>query len=434
MMPPLLLLQSQMAVSVSLPPLVPCVAAARHGRMGLCVSSNGTEIPIVLRGANYIRLDSHEHFHSTFSPSDYNRTKFSIAMRELSNKGFNVVRVFVDHRTTTGIAGLPGQSTPLDRAYCSRLAQFVSDAAGYGLYTIVTLQSLPANAFFRNATRHMAKPSWNAQFLMDIGHSAWTTYSDALSATLASMLTGPTGIGEVASSGGGDSVLFSLQNELFLRGDEWPFNASAGLADTAAGAFDMAVPSERQRAADENTNRWADGCRGAVRKHLPRALVTAGVFTFEAVGKDGPDGLQAHDCNHTHDCRFPARPYWLSRSTLDWLDVHVYVPNALKLVHSLMSEEWSRVHASKPIVMGEFGCLGGLVGKGNRRWYATAAACAPHVAGVQKASCVAGFVGWLFWTYDTDDLAEQPQWFSMVDDHRAIETALAPANRTDPCS
>ena len=58
---------------------------------------------------------------------------------------------------------------------------------------------------------------------------------------------------------------------------------------------------------------------------------------------------------------------------------------------------------------------------------------APLVVALQASSCTAGFVGWLFWTYDTDTPAEQPQWYSMVDEHDAIGAALAPRDRPDPC-
>ena len=42
--------------ALALPALVPCEAAARAGRRGLCSSSAGSPKPLSLRGSNYIRL------------------------------------------------------------------------------------------------------------------------------------------------------------------------------------------------------------------------------------------------------------------------------------------------------------------------------------------------------------------------------------------
>ena len=412
------------SLTVALPSrLAACASASRAGRFGICAADGK---PVVLRGANYIRLDSTQHYHSTFSLSDYNRTRFNGAMRDLAGKGFNINRVFIDHRASSGVGGLPGSRAPLDLKYIGRLAEYVDDAANFGLYTMVTLSWLPLNAYFANRTRHMPnRSSYNSQFLSSVGHAAWVEFCALFAAALSDAL--------VARTATGGSVLFSLQNEFFLRGDEWPFDITDDSVSTAAGVFSMAATTERQQAADANTNAWADACRVALRARMPSSLVTVGVFTFHAVHKAGPSGLPAADCARAKDCRFPARPYWLSRSNLDVLDVHIYQAEGdnASLAANLQTEEWAGLRAEKPVIMGEFGCLGGVAGGG---WYRDAHACAPHVAALQRTSCSFGFVGWLFWTYDTDDLQEQPQWFSMVDDGGAIETALAPNSRPDACA
>ena len=412
--------------AIGLPPLAPCNNSharygthGQHARYGMCDGDNKT---VTLRGANYIRLGGVPPYHSTFSAADYDRSRFLSSMSQLNADGYNVVRVFVDHRPTWGIAGAPGSQAPLDESYVGRLAQFVADAERSGLYTIITLENLPANVYFANLTRGLP-PGRNAQFLTQAGASAWIAYCEALAKALGTTLE-PRAV---------DAVLVSLSNEFFLLGDAWPFDATSGSAATAAGTFDMGVAADRQQAADANTGAWADGCRSALRAHLASTLVTVGVFTFAAVHKAGPDGLRPADCEQADDCRFPARPYWLSRSTLDFLDVHIYQADGdeATLGANLETEEWDEVNPSKPVLMGEFGCLGGVAGGG---WYADAAACAPHVAELQRTSCAFGFVGWLFWTYDTDDVDEQPEWFSMVDEEGAIGAALAPKARPDPCT
>merc|ERR1712232_732277 len=142
---------------------------------------------------------------------------------------------------------------------------------------------------------------------------------------------------------------------------------------------------------DSNVNLWASRTRKAWKEKLPNSLVTVGVFTYHAVGKLRSNGLI---CT-TADCRFPARPYWLSRSEIDFLDVHIYQADGSlnALTANLNPEEWSSLNTSKAIVMGEFGCLGGLKGGG---WYESARVCASHVKDLQVSSCSRGFAGWLF--------------------------------------
>jgi len=223
---------------------------------------------------------------------------------------------------------------------------------------------------------------------------------------------------------------FSLQNELFMQSDALPYSDSSRSITCADGkTYAMSDAAQRQEAMDNNVNLWADRGRKAWRAVLARSLVTVGVFSFQAVHKSGPNGLK---CS-TSDCRFPARPYWLSRSELDFLDVHIYQKDGSQhaLESNLKSMEWSGLNKSKPIVMGEFGCLGGLKGGG---WYSSAQQCAPHVKDLQMSSCSHGFSGWLFWTWDTDTPDEQPEWFSMVDEKGAINGILAPIAYPDACA
>lgn len=111
-------------------------------------------------------------------------------------------------------------------------------------------------------------------------------------------------------------VLILLQNEFFLRGDLYPFSSHNTTVNTLADsvAYNMALPKDRQQAADANTNAWAMKLRTAIQAHLPSTLVTVGVFTYYAVHKKGPNGLLVAGCDSTDppvgkpghvDCGFP---------------------------------------------------------------------------------------------------------------------------------
>ena len=427
-----------LAAAHALPELSSCSTAGRGGRSGFC--AEGSSTPVVLRGANYIRLGgntigSDTPYHTTFDVGVYNRTRYNLAFTAMRADGYNVNRVFLDERPDSGIGGPSNATEALDGAWVDRLAQYISDAETHGIYTLVTNSYCPNNAFFRNASGQLPpSPSawrgWNSAFLTPNGHACWIAYATALGAALAARL-------HPAAQA---ATLVSLQNEFFLKGDEFPFDARTGTVAMADGhSYNMASASDRQQAADKNTNLWASRCRDALRASLPSTLVTVGVFTFAAVHKPGPNGLLLASCNggangkaraaapRKVDCRFPARPYWLSRSGLDFLDVHIYQPDGstAALEANLATEEWSGVANHTPVLMGEFGC--------NESWDLNATTCAPRMRQLQLSSCDQGFVGWLFWTYDS---AEQPppHWYTLVEDGGAINRVLAPAKNPDPCS
>ncbi len=429
-------------LAAALPALVPCQAGGRAGRWGLCTSSAGGTLapdakPVTLRGSNYIRLGGDltsgcVGYHTTFDEGVYNRTRYLDAFQTMHGQGFNIMRVFLDERPGCGIGGDVSSTEPLDAEWLNRLAQFVSDAEDHGMYTLVTMVYPVNNAYFRNVTSQVPLPpewenvgGWNAPFLTERGHTAYATYGKELGKGLQARL----------APAKQRAILISLQNEFFLQGDIFPFSSHNTTVTMADGiAYNMAEPAQRQQAADASTNLWARLTRKAIREHLPESMVTVGVFTFDAVGKDGPNGLLLEGCDpavppsdpEKHvDCRFPARPLKLAGAGLDFLDVHIYQADgtAPALAVNLKTVEWDQIPKATPIVMGEFGC--------NANWYPNASLCSPHVRRLQVSSCAAGFSSWLFWTYDSNDV--QPDWYGMVDDGNAIGSVLAPTSNPDPC-
>eukprot|EP00936_MAST-01D_sp_MAST-1D-sp1_P002572 g2572.t1 len=428
--------------AVSLPPLVPCAAGGRGGRWGLCQNVSGalSVTPIALRGANYIRLGHNtigvDGYHTTFDVGVYNRSRYQATFAAMQADGYNVNRVFLDERPDSGIGGATNATVPFDTAWVDRLAQYISDAEAHGIYTLVTLVYVPNNAYFRNVSDAFPPlpkswTGWNSPFLTVNHQAAWATYASELGVALAARL----------SPNARAATLVSLQNEFFLNGNQYPFTSRARVAFGDGATYDMSNASQRQQAADSNTNLWARRCRDAIREHLQDSLVTVGVFTFQAVGKAGPNGLLHPGCDGSSggiidsgsdlavDCRFPARPYWLSRSGLDFLDVHIYQADGspAALAANLATEEWAGIANATPIIMGvsqEFGC--------NEEWGLNATTCAPRMRELQISSCAQGFTGWLFWTYDC---AEQPDphWFTLMEAGGTIDRVLSPAKNPNPC-
>ena len=426
-------LSACLVIAHALPALTRCHEGGQADRAGLCAGAS----PANLRGSNYIRLEVPGHlnetgYHSTFDAGVYNRTRYGVAFAAMQADGFNINRVFLDETPNRGIGGLTNSTVPLDPAWVDRLAQYISDAEAHGIYTVVTLVYCPTNQWWRDLAARSRPLSpgfqryqgWNKEFISGQGQDLFTAYASQLGAALKVRLA------PAAQA----AVLVSLQNEFFLNGDQYPFgfrNISVTLADGVE--YNMAEAAERQQAADANTNLWATRARDSVRKHLPATLVTVGVFTYDAVHKTGANGLLLEGCaqgapvpKHV-DCRFPARPYWLSRGTdLDFLDVHIYQADGslAALDQNLQTEEWASVPLGVPVIMGEFGC--------NTNWGLNATTCVPHVRELQVSSCARGFSGWLFWTYDTDEQSGRG-WVTMVDGGGAINRALSPRTNPDPC-
>jgi hypothetical protein len=279
----------------ALPALTKCSAGGRAGRYGLCDASTGNAI--ILRGSNYIRLGGDPPniatYHSTFDAGVYNRTRYRSAFQAMQHDGYNINRVFMDELPNRGIGGATTSTLPLDPAWLDRLAQYISDAEQHNIYTVITLVYTPQNTYWHNYSKQFPPRgvewanSWNAGFLTVDGQAAFTQYASLLAAGLKSRLS--TDVQQ-------NAVVVSLQNEFFLRGDQYPFSSRNTSLTLGNGIkYDMSSASDRQQAADANTNLWAKNARAKIRASLPTTLVTVGVFTFHAVQKNGPNGLLRPD-------------------------------------------------------------------------------------------------------------------------------------------
>lgn len=301
------------------------------------------------RGTNYIRLNGsqgfhhqHQHhhhrkrnpshippppnlagttpplpvYHSTFSPKLFNQSEAAAALKAMQAGGFNIVRVFLDpgdFQRDDSVAGDPSGAAPLGATYVANLATFISLAGSAGIYTYVTVDSIPTNQYFSNLTRH-ASPNLrgvNGQMMDAVQVQAKAAFLNLLLSSLQSHL------GTLSSI-----ITVSLGNEICYDSQLPPFSLSGPVA-TMAGTFNMSDPSSRQSAADTNMNLWAHTLAETVHAQVPGQLVNIGMFSYQAVGKPGPNGLEPVPKG---DTRYPARPALLSRQqhALDFLDFHVY--------------------------------------------------------------------------------------------------------------
>jgi hypothetical protein len=387
------------------------------------------------RGYNYVRLatPSGRFFHSTFEPGRYNATQVEAFLRQMQGDGYNAVRVFIDGGglwdadagVPHGIGNRMSDNTTGSPAYYDDVADFVRRAAVHGQYVIPIIDAFPQNGRYFNYQASFPPPTnplgWpNSQYLSLQAIKTKNLYAQDFVTELRNRL------GPLMST----LLAVELDNEAAYGADQAPFAQSSGVVTGPDGVrYDMAKPADRQQLADAGIVTYARYGAAGVRSVDPRLLVTVGTFTNAAVGKSGPDGLAVHcasGCSPTTDYRYPARALMLSQfAGLDFLDVHTYPGvGARTLGEDLASIEWDGVRG--PVVMGEFGAYKPAFGN-------SVVTAAYGMRDREREGCAAGFQGFLFWSWDTTETADQQRFFTSAESGGAINGQLAPVVRPDAC-
>ncbi len=356
----------------------------------------------VPRGNNYIRLAAHNPpcqelsniFHSTFNPGEYDPERAEAALERMAAEGYNTVRVFLDEWC---IAEDNGR---LSTRYVDHLADYLARAKANGI--VVIMAGFPPVPGYAERIPPYEAIDWpNTLYLTQAGigieQDYWRDLIDHLAYAGAPL----------------DTILgYELRNEAFFAGDARPFTLSTGTVQTGNGrTYDMADPAAHQALMDENLVFWLDRVRAAILEVDPTALVGCGFFHPQ-----GPNPARPGDPRLIRT--YPA----LFQSQLDFVDLHPYPNTDLTLRQFVENYELAGLK-DKPVIMGEFGAF--------RSAFPSAQTAADALVDWQAASCQYGFDGWLLWTWDTD---EQPELYNGLSDGGAIDRALAPANRPDPCA
>jgi len=341
-------------------------------------------------GFNYIRLRG--GWHGTFAPQSYDAGRAEAMLADLAGRGFNTVRVFIDHRAPNGVVAA-ADAEELSPKYMANFLDFLGRARRHKVYVVPSLIHLPMGKRYGQITDpapekmggvnrcylHQGDIDAKARYAADFVTAIKQHDPDLLPAVFA----------------------YELDNETHFVATRPPFSLSEGILTPADGkGYDLSSPADLQEMADSHVVRWADACLEAIRAVDPQAMVSTNVFTFRAVGRSGPGRLRA---DQTRDGRFPARPLALARSKLSYLDVHFYSAGDEEMFRrDLESIEFEAFQAAcrqagKPMIMGEFGSF--------KSAQPTVTDAAVAVADLLEKVRRRGFVGFLYWTYDTDEQA-----------------------------
>lgn len=348
----------------------------------------------VPRGANLIRLAGGRH--STLNIGHYDTDRLDAAFARMADDGYNTVRIFMD----TYPGGLPGAGEPLSSTYLDHVTDALGRAKAHGLVVLLTQDWLPESAEWAFASDPGIEDV-NSLYLSTGGvaanERAFQLFAEGLVERGASL----------------DALLaYELRNELYFTDRYAPFSLRNGSLRMANGeTYDMGSADDRRRALEDNLVHWIDRMRTAIVAVDPTALVTVGFFQPQ-----GPNTSRVGD-----DRLIETREAIL-RSTADFIDLHGYPGGELTL-RQLVENFGLPPVTAKPILLGEFGAEHGA--------HPTAEDAVRALVEWQVESCTYGFDGWLVWTWDT---LEQPEFWNALDADGAIERALAPATRPDPCS
>ena len=398
------------------------------------LADSTTGARFVPRGSNYVRLAEAAYvYQTTFEPGRYAPQTIDAALGAMRRDGYNSVRVFIDggsipdaqagrpHGLGRGVNDLNALHAP----YMENVADFLRRADAQCIRVILSLDGFPSSKHYYDIAGRVAPNiEGNNLHYLDPGHVR------AKEAYLRNFVT------DLRNRLGADRLsvvlAYQIDNEAFVNADKAPFNRKSGTVKTQDGqTYDMAVPAQRQQAQDSNLVEYANRMVDAIRAVDPKGLVTMGMFTYRAVGKAGPNAL-AVACDPTCapgiDYRYPARPWSLSHySKLSFLDIHTYPidrpGDPYDLDRDLQSSEWNKVVGTT--ITGEFGAF-----KSQYKNDVVAAAYAMET--LQVRGCQLGVAGWLYWTFDTTETAEQQLLFNLNDHGGAINGRLAPILRVGP--
>jgi hypothetical protein len=370
----------------------------------------------VPKGYNYIQLDPWVGYHETFDTNVYDAAAAEAALAQFEYDGFNMVRVFLDHRSEvqpgTGIYGIAGLSnaTGLYAPFVANFVDFLRRARAHHVYVIPVLPWAPANLGFQtilNSNVPANVEDVNILYLAQGGIDAKKEYAQQLAGLVAAAEAGGTLLSTVFS--------WELDNESAIVTDKKPFSLASGTVTPADGVtYNLAVPAERQQCFDANLVLWANTCAAAIRTVDPDAMVSTSVFTYSAVGRSGPDGIPPFSSG---DARVPARPQVLRLySTLSYTDIHLYPTGAsYSIVDDLGSSEFAAFQkGAMPMLMGEFGAF--------KTPYPNITSAAVAMGAHRAAAFQEGFGGSIFWTWNTSN---QPALWNAAESGGAINGVLA---------
>lgn len=359
----------------------------------------GSNRSFFVRGFNYVRLRGD---HATFdAATDKTQAHYDPDLAEqmfetLARHGYNTVRVFISGRSpqAPGIAGNYDSTPGIYAPYMDNVVDFLQRARRHGIYVLPTFGDgeLPRNAFFKKRLNDLPKTK-NAIYLTREGIDAKKLYVTSFLRAI-----------QQRDAGLMSTILaLQCQNELYMRGDQWPFDQSSGNFTGVDGTtYDLASEKDRRALMDNGLRVYHSELVRAIKQVDPQVLVTEGLFALRAVGKSLETHLGIWP-GSSADHRFPPTLFALGQGPLDFLDIHFYRTRSQETIEvaftrdmessQLNAEGMRQIRQQKPIIVGEFGSFRGVDPNFPQ--------AAKNLLTARDLFVEREFNGMLYWTFDT---------------------------------
>lgn len=359
-------------------------------------------------GVNYCRLDN--GWHSVFSIGCYDPVRFDAMLAELKRNRLNVVRIFLDHRNEEQGGGIATDGQELSTRYMDNLLDGLERARKHGIYVVLCLNGLPISrdyqALFADGIPMIEDDDFPFDHPMCSLGNLQFLHPGAIEARAQYFRQVVRAIDEHDKTLLPTVFSYELGNESYFVAKQ-PFSLASGTFSFRGGSYDLSQDSELRRLADDASVYWADTCAASIREVDPEAMVSVNVFTCQAVGRRDLMAVRpGQGAEWDVEQRIPVNLKALAASSLDYLDVHIYLHRisessvAEKLDETLGSIDFSGLFAAarqsgQPLIVGEFAAF-----KDSKR---TLAQQAEDVRRQMTLCRERGFQGFMYWTYDTDE-------------------------------
>ena len=357
----------------------------------------------VIRGPNYHHLERDRSGYVVdrlFAPAYFDAERIASELRSIRDLGYNTVRIALDICRSEC---LTAANSGIQDDYVDNIASFLQLAHDTGLYVILTANDFPERSIFVQRMEAQCCDPFdgymNTHYLSPIGLKTWKEYWQTV-------------IHGLFERGAPmDTILaYSARGEMWFFADKAPLSLRGGSVTTANGVtYDLSDPAQRQAMLDEGAVYWLNEMRAAIREAHPGVLVTVGIFT-----PNEPNNWRGDDP------RFVVPLSVLAESEIDFFDLHPY-PGYLPL-DAMMENYHLEGLRGQPVIIGEFGAF--------KFHFGTPEAGALGVRAWQTDSCAYDVQGWMHWHWTGEN--DHEVWTG-TEGGGAINAALAPANRPDPC-
>lgn len=330
---------------------------------------------------------------------DPQRTREDFA--KLASRGYNTVRVFLDHcNRGEGCIG-DSDNVGLNPEYLDNITDMMQAGRETGIFILFTSNDLPDQGGYSEEANIGSGSTFagyrNSYYLRPRAIAATRRYWRDL-------LTGL-----VERNAAFDAVLgWQLLNEQWMFRHQPPLSLTEGLVETTTGTYHMGDPDQKTQMVSDGIVYYIAQMKEEILLHDPTALVTMGFFVPEIAAPDW----------------YVETTSLLERSDLDFFDFHAY-PGGPSLREHV--EHFGMFgYVTKPILLGEYGAF--------RHIYPEIDSAARVITNWVAESCEYGFDGWLYWTYYPSDASAGDRTWGLVDEDDFLLNLFAPVNQPDPCA